>query len=119
MPQVAEGSDVRIFDIGNKAKVGFWCAAPDAETAIEIALDAKHGKARENLHATDVTDSFLSQDPEHHDAASIQAIVNGTKTGRVIGQMPAAYNAAEFFKAFAETGKPPEREQKKTIWKVT
>lgn len=108
---------MRIFDVGNSAGAGFWCAAPDAATAIDIAFAAKHARKRENLDATDVTEKFRAFDPAHHEASSIEAVLTGTKTGRVVGKLP-VYNALELFDALAKTGKPPARAQEKTIWVV-
>lgn len=106
---------MRIFDVGNTARRGFWVAAPDAETAKDIALAAKHAKKRANLHVLDVTDSFLREDPEYHDVESIQAILNGTRTGRVVA-IGTSFSGAEFFAALKNTGQPPKTPR--TIWKV-
>ena len=97
---------MRIYDVGNTARVGFWCAAPDAETAKQLALAAGHGKKLANLRATDVADHFLAQDPKHHDAASIRSVLDGTRTGRVIGRAHSV-RMDEVFRAIAETGHPP------------
>lgn len=104
-----------IFDVVNRARVGFWCAAPDAGTAIEIAFAAGHAKKRENLTAKDVTERFMALDPERHDQESIRAILDGQKTGRVIGRGH-SYNAAEFFAQLA-AGDPPKPER--MVWHVT
>ena len=106
---------MNIYDVSNKNKHGFWCAAPDAETAKDIALHAGHAKKRENLHVTDVTQRFLDLDPQHHDLTSVQAILAGTRAGRVIGRLD-AHNAAEFMRVFIETGQPPV--SKPTVWEV-
>lgn len=83
---------MRIFDIGNKARTGFWCAAPDAETAKAIALAAGHAKSIDNLRATDVTEHFLDKRAMGH--TGIDEIVNGAATGHVIGRCQ-SYTMAE------------------------
>lgn len=66
----------RIYDLGNKAKDGFWCAAPDEATAIRIALAKGHAKKAENLTVNDVTESFAG-------ANGIEPILAGPRTGRI------------------------------------
>jgi hypothetical protein len=75
---------MNIYDVGNKSHVGFWCAAPDPETAIDIALAAGHGKARSNLRAIDVTLAFRRNMERGH--LGIAEILAGDETGRVIGR---------------------------------
>jgi hypothetical protein len=106
---------MRIYDVGNKAKVGFWCAAPDEDTAKDIALAAKHAKNRQALRVADVTEMFLKNDPNHHDLDSIHAILNGTTTGRVVG-IGQSFRFEEILKAIDETGTGPKAA--KTRWVV-
>ena len=106
---------MRIYDVGNKAKVGFWCAAPDEDTAKDIALAAKHAKNRQALRVTDVTEQFLSNSPAHHDMDSIQAILDGDKTGRIVGQGQ-SFTFNQVVEAIAATGKGPVAA--KTKWMI-
>lgn len=73
---------MRIYSIGNKARVGFWCAAPDGETAAQIALAAGHAKRRENLDVSDVTPWYEGQMAEG--VLGIREILEGDVTGRVL-----------------------------------
>lgn len=70
---------MRIFGVGNKNHVGFWCAAPDAETARDIAFSARHARKRENLTVVDVTVQFEGRE-------GIAAILAGDRMGRVTGR---------------------------------
>lgn len=98
---------MRIFDVGNKSNLGFWCAAPDAETAKQIALAAKHAKKIENLRATDVTENFL-RDEATGNHVGISEIIAGDKTGRVMGE-----GCSLTFKEIMEGKKPSP-----TRWRV-
>lgn len=75
---------MRIYDVSNTARVGFWCAAPNHDTAISIALNAKHARRWENLTATDVTADFQQRIADGH--RGIEAILSGEQTGRIIGK---------------------------------
>ena len=89
---------MKVYDVGNKAREGFWCAAPDEEAAKQIALAAGHAKKIENLHVTDITEKF--------EGIGAAEILSGTRTGHLCWQ-GASHNAAEFFKTIKDTGKPP------------
>jgi hypothetical protein len=112
---------VRIFSLGNTKHVGFWCAAPDESTARAIVLKAGHVKSDRGITGCqDVTDHFLAHPPDHHDIATIRAIVDGNVTGRVYGQGH-SYTIQEVMqrlKTADETGqKPPPKAR--TTWHVT
>lgn len=107
---------MRLYDIGNRARMGFWCIAPDEATAKQIALKAKHAKSLEALRARDVTDAYLTdvhQAPESR--ASLEALLTGTKTGRAF-KRGTSYNAAEHIRDILE-GKPISRNP--WLWHLT
>lgn len=67
---------MRVFDIGNKARTGFWCAANDEAEAKQIALAAGHAKTIANLRSTDITAKFTGKGAD--------AIKTGTQTGHLV-----------------------------------
>lgn len=76
---------MRIYSVGNSARVGVYVAAPDPDVAVTVALAIKHARYRRNLRATDDTASF-----EHHASTDghtgIDTILNGTTVGIVRGR---------------------------------
>ena len=73
---------LKFFDVGNKARIGFWCIAKDAETAIQIAFEANHAKKKENLRATDITEEFLQSEK----GPEVAEMANGNIQGHLIKQ---------------------------------
>lgn len=89
---------MRVYDVGNKARVGFWCAAPDAETAKQIALAAGHAKKLENLDTTDITEKFSGE--------GAAEILNGERTGHLVRQL-SGFSGTQLIASLKATGKPP------------
>jgi hypothetical protein len=93
---------MEIFRVRNKAHLGCWIVASDADTAKQIALERGHARKLENLTTTCVTQLILEEELTRDSALEI---VNGDKTGIMIRQM----SSYTFTEVVCGTKKPGPR----------
>lgn len=102
---------LKMFDVGNTSRTGFFCLAESKEQAAEIACAAGHVKSAENArcHELDL-DDVLKKDSA---AESLRKLVAEGKPGRLIKELPALTLSRRMFgiaKQSADSGKKIKKE---------
>lgn len=72
----------KIFDVGNRAGVGFYIAAPNEAAAKELALRLGHVKSIANASVADVTDLLSGE-------KGVAEIIAAEKSGHVVKELSA------------------------------
>lgn len=75
---------MRMYDIGNTNRIGFWVCAKDENSALNIVEKRGHIKNRKNARIHDITEQALEDDKKKTD--TLKQILNGNKQGRLMFQ---------------------------------
>lgn len=102
---------LKMFDVGNTSRIGFFCLAESKEQAVEIACAAGHVKSAENARCYEFDlDDILKKDSA---AESLRELVAEGKPGRLIKELPAltlSRRGFEIAKQSADSGKKIKKE---------
>ena len=73
---------MKMFDIGNLNKIGFWVCARNEKVALKIALEHRHIKDAKNGRIHNVTIQALRDDK----TGTLEKILSGKKEGQLVFQ---------------------------------